>query len=316
MRTSKSTIVSLTGGLGNQLFQLACGLNIAQEEPLYLEWGLGKPRLAQGGKPELTSFLLPANVGLEPKRESRWLASKAAGYMLRMGIYPKRYEKLPGYFLGTRILAGVVTSIYFKRLCSIFPGRDVGYSHLSRHAQGNFIVGYFQSYKWIQDQKVLQKLQSLRIPDENEEMADFKKLAEIERPLIVHIRLGDYKNEDAFGVPSASYYSHAIERMWKTGKFGKIWVFSDEPSLAVDLLPDPRKGDVRWIEEIQNSASKTLEVMRFGQGYVIANSTFSWWGAFLSYSQGARVIAPKPWFKGLPSPKDLIPPHWESEVAW
>jgi hypothetical protein len=50
--------------------------------------------------------------------------------------------------------------------------------------------------------------------------------------------------------------------------------------------------------------------MRLGEGYVIANSTFSWWGAYLSRSSNPLIIAPRPWFSKVESPRDLIPDSW------
>jgi len=62
---------------------------------------------------------------------------------------------------------------------------------------------------------------------------------------------------------------------------------------------------------VDNSPTATLQAMRFGRGYIIANSTFSWWGAYLSMTENAPVYAPSPWFKGMRSPEDLLPPHWK-----
>jgi hypothetical protein len=57
--------VGLTGGLGNQLFQLAAGLSATKKGVLYLHWSLGKPRISESGLPEIASFSLPKNVCLE-----------------------------------------------------------------------------------------------------------------------------------------------------------------------------------------------------------------------------------------------------------
>jgi hypothetical protein len=316
MNKPKKTIISLTGGLGNQLFQLAVGLSTAQTDGLTLEWCLGKPRLNKSGDPEIASFILPPNVSLERKRKFSWIAGKSAGYMLRMGFEPKRVEKVYGYFTLIRSLADIVTSIHFRRLCRIFPARKHGYQLLNDTAKGNFLVGYFQSYKWAAQDRVLESLQGLAISGESSKLQEMKSLAIKEKPLIVHIRLGDYKEEPSFGILPKTYYENSIRRMWDYGLYRKIWVFSDEPDLAIKLLSSVPEENLRWINEIDDSASSTMEVMRFGAGYVIGNSTFSWWGAFLSYTPDPKVIAPEPWFKDLPTPQELIPPHWGREASW
>jgi hypothetical protein len=56
--------------------------------------------------------------------------------------------------------------------------------------------------------------------------------------------------------------------------------------------------------------------MRLGHGFVIANSSFSFWGAMLANrSEDIDVVAPEPWFSGMPEPRDLIPPNWLREKA-
>ena len=316
MRKDRETIVSLTGGLGNQLFQLAIGLHAAQGKKLSLEWSIGNPRLNKAGFPDIESFRLPENVSLAKKRKSNWLVGKTTGYMLRMGFEPKSFERSMGYFAVARVAASIIISIYFKRLCKVYPARKHGYQKLSRGVTGNFIVGYFQSYKWAEQKEIFKSLQSLMISDENLQLAEIKSLALIENPLVVHIRLGDYKNEDSFGILPRVYYEKSIARMWDSGKYKKIWAFSDEPELAKDFFSFIPTKNLRWIDEVDGSASLTLEAMRHGRGYVIGNSTYSWWGAFLSFTPNAKVIAPKPWFRKIPSPQDLIPPHWDSEISW
>jgi hypothetical protein len=62
--------------------------------------------------------------------------------------------------------------------------------------------------------------------------------------------------------------------------------------------------------------AETLELMRHCHAYVIANSTFSWWGAYLSYNFDSIKVGPTPWFKGEPSPKDIIPRSWKTFQAF
>jgi hypothetical protein len=50
--------------------------------------------------------------------------------------------------------------------------------------------------------------------------------------------------------------------------------------------------------------------MKYGSAYVIANSSFGWWAAYLKKDKNARVFAPSPWFANLPEPCDLFPPEW------
>jgi hypothetical protein len=316
VKKPRETIISLTGGLGNQLFQLAVGLHIAQGEKLSLEWSVGKPRLNKSGLPEIASFELPTNVCLERIRKRNWLVEKSTGYMLRMGFEPKNFEKFTWYFVLARSAASVIISIYFKRFCTINPARKHGYHIFNHSAKGNFIVGYFQSCKWSEQNEVSKSLRTLRISGEHSKLSEIKSLAICERPLIVHIRLSDYRNEDNFGILPRTYYEASISRMWKSGEYKKIWAFSDEPEFAKDFLSFIPAENLRWIEAIEDSASLTLEAMRNGCGYVIGNSTYSWWGAFLSYEPNAKVIAPSPWFRKIPSPQDLTPSHWDTEVSW
>ena len=151
---------------------------------------------------------------------------------------------------------------------------------------------------------------SLRILKPSRNLLDFKELAAKEKPLIVHVRLGDYIGIDSFGIPSKVYYEEALSLQSKNSRFNKIWLFSNEPEDALEFIPKIYQDIVRVVPEIGNSSSETLELMRHGVGYVIGNSTYSWWGAFLSYTDSPLVVAPSPWFKGEPSPHELIPPNW------
>jgi hypothetical protein len=312
----KSKIITLTGGLGNQLFQLAAGLSVCNQWSLQIDWVLGKPRLNNLGFPEVDSFHLPEHITLSDSKKSRMFFAKTAGFYLRQGVEPRKYEKSKGVTYLTRIATGIVLSIYFKKTVFPYSINGVGFTSLRNQIKRNLLIGYFQSCRWMESPSVSAQMCGLKLKEESSEVAEYRNLAETEIPLVVHIRLGDYKGEDAFGIPDIEYYRSAIKDQLQLNQYRKIWAFSDEPDLAEVVLRDFDPEFIRWIPEIANSTAQTFEVMRYGRGYVIANSSFSWWGAALSYNMGAPVIAPTPWFKKMKEPAYLIPAHWTRLPAW
>ena len=99
--------------------------------------------------------------------------------------------------------------------------------------------------------------------------------------------------------------------MWDSSTFGKIWLFSDEPEEALSAIPSAYRNHIRVIPNLDSIPATTLELMRLGHGYVIANSSFSWWAASLSRNVGSQIVAPSKWFKGKEDPVDLIPAQWK-----
>jgi hypothetical protein len=306
----------LTGGLGNQLFQVAAALNLADPDTIEMEWNLGLPRLNTQNLPDITDFELPKNIYLGENRRPTNYQRKMFSLARRISISAKRYTKIPGLGLIQKI-AAISISRLLKYPINFDAARGVGYSRISiDKSKTNFITGYYQSYKWVQDSKIVPIMKSLTIKKPSKKLEELIERSKIIKPLVVHIRLGDYKNEQTFGIPSKEYYQQALEMLWKSGEYDEIWVFSNEQHLANEYLPITLVNEYKWIDEIENSAAQTLEAMRCGKGYVIGNSTYSWWGAYLSHFDNPKIIAPSPWFKHQESPKDLIPPTWATLKAW
>jgi hypothetical protein len=306
-----STIVMLTGGLGNQLFQFKAAMFFSSNDSLILESTLGEPSLNWGGKPEIFSFdLLSAQLFAPIKRRNRMVSSLLAVQLrdakaARCRFLLKIVQGLAQSF------SSLVLSIYFHKWFKVISSGQIGFDNSISFYDGNrFLVGYFQSYKW-NNENVMTKLKELKLTENSVLVNYYIDLAKIERPLVVHLRLGDYKSENNFGILSPEYYESAITELLAKGIYRKVWIFSDEPELAGRILPLSITSHARWIPELEGSAAKTLEVMRHGHGYVIGNSTFSWWAAFISHTDSPIVIAPDPWFMNLSTPQDLIPPHWQ-----
>jgi hypothetical protein len=312
----KPIIVFLTGGLGNQLFQLANALTLDPEREIHLEWILGRPRCNSKGFPDIADFRLPERVQFLPPSKRSWLTSKAAGYILRSHVSPKAWERSGIFEAILNLVGNLIFSTYFKKVIKFECGVGIGFSPVSITQFSTFVIGYFQSYKFVNDKTVFQDLKNIEPKVLNQEIDRYKELANIEKPIIAHFRFGDYKNEKTFGIPALSYYQDSLEALVNQNPNSKIWVFSDEKNEAEKVFPSEFKSMARWISDDQFSSAETLEIMRLGISYVIANSTFSWWAATLSMTENPKVICPEPWFKLDPEPLGLIPPNWKRVQAW
>jgi hypothetical protein len=313
---NKPIIVFLTGGLGNQLFQLANALTLSPEREIYLEWILGRPRCNSKGLPDIADYRLPERVKLLPPTRYSWLTSKAAGYILRSHVSPKVWERSGIFKVSLNLIGTVIFSIYFKKVIKFECGIGIGHSPISITQTRSFVIGYFQTYKFIDQKNVFEDLRNLELDVWNEEIDRYKALAKIENPIIAHFRFGDYKNEKTFGIPDLSFYQQSLDELVSQHPNSKIWVFTDEQSEAEKAFPNEFRSKARWITDDQFSSAETLEIMRLGFSYVIANSTFSWWGAILSITENPKVICPEPWFKLESEPLGLIPPNWKRVQAW
>jgi hypothetical protein len=313
---NKRTYVSLTGGLGNQLFQLAAGLYLANGRKLQLLSSFGMPRLNSSGEPEISNFSLPINTSVKKIKKPFFLWRKSIGLVLRLGVWETSSTKnkllLKFFLLPTNILS----SIILKKITHVYVNKGVGYWKLIDSGSTNFLIGYFQTYKWASESKVYNELYSLQLKNPSVHVTKYKRLAIKDSPLIVHIRLGDYRKEKSIGLLSMNYYASAVEKIWDSTLFKKIWLFSDEPAEAEELLNSISERPYRVIPENEITPAEALEVMRYGRGYVIANSTYSWWGAFLSYTLSPPVIAPNPWFQNMPEPLNIIPERWSRLSRW
>jgi hypothetical protein len=313
----KSVYLFLTGGLGNQLFQYAAGSYLAEKQNLNLvaDISTGSPRVDRMGTPEIFSFDLPLMDSINPIPFTTPLVSRICGYRLRRALNRKFMNRDSSNLLDF-IFRDFWISISIRRFIKLFVSEELGNVPLPNYRKSTYLIGYFQTFYFAQYPRVYDSLMSLRLRNPNSEVAQYFALSELEKPLIVHVRLTDYLSEVSFGIPSTKYYSDSISRQWDLGIYKKIWVFSDDIEGARQKIPQDFHSNIRWISDADLDSASTLQVMRFGHGYVIANSSFSWWGAYLSYKTNIKIIAPKPWFSGKEEPKDLIPLEWSRYEAY
>ena len=186
-------------------------------------------------------------------------------------------------------------------------GFDFDASVLSSSRQVDYtLYGYFQTEKYFKHcARELRGHFTFKnyIIDECKEIVDEC----FDEPIALHIRRGDYLiNSGNHYNLSIDYYEKALK---KFDANRQVVIFSDDPDWCME---QPLFADDRFIVSQAAGPYHDLYMMTQCSDFIIANSTFSWWGAWLA--NRGMVIAPKKWFGPNNSHlniKDLYPEHWE-----
>ncbi|HJQ75030.1 MAG TPA: alpha-1,2-fucosyltransferase [Gaiellaceae bacterium] len=286
-------VVRLTGGLGNQLFQYATARRLALVRAAELVLDVGWFRYEAPDYPAprpyaLDGFRLPARlVSLSPATVARW----EQGLPARAGRWPSRRIRLP--------------------VISQSEDWDVVDERVLDGPADVLLLGYWQSEGYFQDaaDTIRDELRPPTAPD-----ARFGRLLEAigsSEAVAVHVRRGDYVSvpqvAERHGTLPAAYYREAVGLVAeRAGPDAHAFVFSDDPEWAQEHLalelPTTHLGRTAW------SAPVELRLMASCRHHVIANSSFSWWGAWLAERAGQVVVAPKDWFRDRRTA--IVPPRW------
>jgi hypothetical protein len=299
--------VILNGGLGNQLFQLAAAMHANPNLEIELVDNLGNPRRNSSNFPDIMGFSLPSDVRLSQVEfrvpRFRTLLKRALNLVLRFAVQ-KRQLSLIVALMPFRALSKIIV---LKSINFSF-GKGVGFSE--KINSDELLVGYFQSYKYLSN-NVYKKLMEIKPIQESLELQTLRNLAREKRPIMVHLRLGDYVKNGSYGIPGESYYLEGIRRCKSQFPLSPVWLFTNEKKLVAEIFSLDLQGEINLFPDISESANENLELFRYGAAYVIGNSTFSWWGCALRYDTSAPVFYPSPWYQGMSDPLDLTHPDWK-----
>lgn len=305
--TSSQVYVYLTGGFGNQLFQVAAAKSLNVDK-IKLINNIGQPRIDMHGRPEIFKVNNGPEVEEYELRHNNKFMKKVFGYLLRSSIKPTLIEK---FFLRRlmRVVGLFIINYELGTRVQIIYSDNVGYSVLHRKKSTVLLIGYFQSYRYLEEAR-LKNLQINLSIFANRKLTPIKTLGKQTR-LIIHYRLGDYKKETAFGILNPDYYIRALGVISQKIQIDEVWIFSDEIDSARNMLKSEAFQNAIWVDSRNHDTDTSFELMRQGDAYIIGNSTYSWWAATLSYAKPKAVIAPLPWFAKVAEPKFLISPDWE-----
>ena len=296
--------------MGNQLFQLAAGYSIQAGREIVCEVGFSGPRKNLRKKSVLSDLSLDQRVTLTSSKKLKRTTQAFLDYSLRVSTKTTGIESLLGYRAIVSLFGSLYFSFYYKCFLLLSLSKGIGFHDLPKYRTNQMIIGYFQSYRYLKENDKKTFFNMLSLKEHGPDWDYWSKLAIRERPLIVHIRLGDYLSEKSFGIVTDGYISESLSLLEASTVGRPIWVFSDQPNFAVSIFPPGFSEKVVWVPEIDSSPMATLALMRLGSGYVIANSTFSWWAAWSKQYLAAPVFCPRPWFVRFETPRELIPTDW------
>ena len=194
-----------------------------------------------------------------------------------------------------------IDTIFNKiELCDYVPNNSYkeasfNFERIPSDLKNCILDGYFQSYKYFNHNRNA-ILRALYFDHTVSDDLDYSQLCSI------HVRRGDYIKLKHYHLNlDIDYYDRAMEMV----DCGKFLVFSDD----IDWCKSVFTGD-RFIFSNQLNADSVIYMMSKCSSNIIANSTLSWWGAWLNNSMNKRVVAPNKWFVNDLSSDDLIPEEW------
>lgn len=298
-------ITSLKGGLGNQMFQYAAGLALAEHRRTVLKldvsWFREYANYESHNRYALSCFNVTEQFatyaecqhlgGVAPTRIERWLARAARTFHFyqfasrvdsrRTRFYQQGYHFFPGFF-------------------------DL--------ADNTFVDGLFQSEQFFRPVANHLRLHfSFRYPAQPA-VAEMAQRISSTPSAAVHFRRGDYVRDANYsremGVLNLDYYTRAVALLLQRQPALTLYIFSDDiDAIEREYRPPCPHVFVRATQP-WHSYDK-IRLMSLCDHAIISNSTFAWWAAWLIPSSRKQVIAPDPWFAGNPAQsRDLVPADW------
>jgi hypothetical protein len=283
-------ITKINGGLGNQLFQYAAGRALAYRHQTELVLDLSDfSNVPMGNTPrifELDRYPIVARVAS---------SEEESGFRFYQGRVLRRMPFLPRPWQQVR-------EPYFQY--------DPDFVNLPNDV---YLDGYWQSYLYFESIASLihSELQPIKSPGvKNQELLQVMTQC---NSVALHIRRGDYvSNTKAaihHGVCSLDYYQAAIRQIVENVSNPHFYIFSDDLEWSkVNLeigFPATYIG-----HNVGDQAFQDLRLISHCKHQIIANSSFSWWGAWLNQNPHKIVIAPKKWFTVSKNTSTLFPKEW------
>ena len=282
-------VSKLQGGLGNQMFQYAIAYSYSKT--VYIDFSFLKKHKSSNHQFTKRDFELSLFPHLKYYEFTEFLRN----------LYfsnNRKYRLLRKFF---RIKINIIRQKE-NEFISIEKNNNI------------YLDGFFQSEQYfLSKRKELLSVFKFPALDNNNEAIRNKIIAH-SNSVSLHIRRGDYLKEEVkkyHGILDQKYYDSAIEIIKKKYNDVHFYVFSDDEDFAIEQYGNLENFTI--VKGNSKNAWKDMALMSYCKHHIIANSSFSWWGAWLSTYKDSINIAPKKWFNpevALFNIDDFVPSHW------
>lgn len=272
-------VVRITGGLGNQMFQYAFARALqARDKRVVLQWHGHRTKSRHNGWELDSVFATPLSENIRVVNHSPFF--NLAAWAMRKTVR-KREPK------------------------------NIGFSPICLKETRGYLDGYWQSEKYFIDIEKNIRSDFRFKPLHGEKNFQLQERMASEPCVSVHVRRGDYLNHTGLGeVCNTEYYHQALRKLETAHPGCTPIVFSDDIPYCRELFSGKDSLFVDW-NQGENSWMD-MALMSLCHHHIIANSSFSWWGAWLGATADSTTIAPKQWYADLSGTANphICPDNW------
>lgn len=279
-------IINITGGLGNQMFQYAFAISLKRRFP-------------------------EEKILIDTSHYHTFFFKRFKGINLHNGyeieeLFPKADLPVAGfselvkvtYYIPNYVLFRICRKLLPQRKTELIPHYRENYIYLQNaYASGDrYYEGFWQCIKYYMSIKdTLREIYSHPAPNRYNRMLIDR--ISTDNSVGIHIRRGDYLAQSVYSnICTIEYYKKSIEKVLSDGVPHSFYIFSNDMEWCIEnIKPLVKENEIVFVTDNKGKNSFwDMFLMTYCKDLIIANSSFSWWGAFLNKQRG-RVYAPEHW---------------------
>lgn len=288
-------ITKLKGGLGNQMFQYAAGFAVALQNKVSHKIDISGYDLVSIDTPrkfELGAFQITSPIALSEE--------------IKVAKYP--------FGLFSKIIIFINKKVFKNHYLDFEPKLFKKIENKIKNKNSIYLDGFFQSEKnFINFEKEIRAELTFKKELLGEQVKNLAEIIKSQNSISIHIRHGDYinnkKTNKYHGVCSINYYEKAIKLISQKIDNPTFYIFSDDSNWCEQNIIKGQKNFINISKENFKDYEE-MYLMGICKHNIIANSTFSWWSAWLNKNSDKIVIAPKIWTVKENLHKNIIPETW------